>query len=227
MNNFTIRSLTILVGLVMLSAVATGQMRSNKFGVGVSGSYFLLQSDFTTSKPSFGGGVDLSYSVTEYFSIRSSLGAGLLEAKTLKDAGGTTIASSMQTSLIYANLYLTADLSPNGEFNPFIFAGGSGVYIDSRASVGGVSGNVLTTGSVGKRMKGTLVGGVGFDFFASEFLSFTLAGEIGLPYSDLVDGYVGGSKKDSYQRISLGIRYYFFDQDFITRMLKALEDRYK
>lgn len=226
MKNLVLRMSTTIAVLFLISAVAMGQMRSNKFGVGLSGSYFMLQSDFSTAKPSLGGGVDLSYSVTEYFSIRTSMGVGLLEAKTLK-SGTTTLASSMQTSLIFGNLYLTADLSPNGEFNPFVFAGGSGVYFDSRATVAGVSGTILRNGSVGKRMKATVVGGVGFDYFVSEFLSFTVAGEMGLPYSDLIDGYLGGSKKDSYQRISLGVKYYFFDQDFITRMLKALEERYK
>jgi hypothetical protein len=54
-----------------------------------------------------------------------------------------------------------------------------------------------------------------------------VAGEMGLPVSDRVDGVQLGTKKDSFQRISVGIKYYFFDQDFITRMLKALEERYK
>lgn len=226
MKNLVLRISTTMVVLFLVSAVAMGQMRSNKLGVGVSGSYFMLQSDFSTSSPSIGGGVDLSYSVVEYLSIRSSLGFGLLEAKALK-AGATTLASSMQTSLIFGNLYITADLLPNGEFNPFVFAGGSGIFFDSRATIAGDAGSTFSTTTVGKRMKGTVVGGVGFDFFLSEFFSITVAGEMGLPYSDILDGYAGGSKKDSYQRISLGVRYYFFDQDFITRMLKALEERYK
>jgi len=226
MKSLVLRLSMILAVCLLFSAVSPGQMRSNKFGVGVSGSYFMLQSDYSTTKPSYGGGIDLSYSVTEYFSIRSSMGLGLLEAKTLK-SGAVTLASAMQTTLIFGNLYLTADLSPNGEFNPFIFAGGSGIFIDPRATVSGVSGTVFTPSRFGKRLKGTVIGGVGFDFFASEFLSFTVSGEIGLPYSDIIDGYAGGTKKDSYQRISLGVKYYFFDQDFITRMLKALEERYK
>jgi len=227
MKQLALRISTTLLAVFLLSAVAMGQMRSNKLGVGLSGSYFLLQSDFTTASPSFGGGVDLSYSVVEYFSVRASMGVGLLEAKTLKSSTGTTLATSMQTALIFGNLYLTADFIPDGSVNPFVFVGGSGVFFDSRASVAGVNGTILSNSRVVRRMKGTVVGGLGIDFFASEFFSFTLAGEIGLPYSDVVDGYVGGSKKDSYHRISLGVKYYFFDQDFITRMLKALEERYK
>lgn len=200
---------------IMLASIGQSQMRSHKFGIGASGSYYLLQSDYTTSQPSFGGGVDLSYSLMEYLSVRSSLGVGFLTAK---NAAPPTLA----TTLISGNLYLAADLSPSGTFNPFIFVGGSGVYFDARTGDG-----TALTGTGVKRLKGTLVGGVGFDLFASEFLSFTLAGEMALPYTDRLDGIVAGTKKDSYQRISLGIRYYFFDQDFITKMLKALEERYK
>lgn len=206
----------LLVTLAALAIPANAQMRSNKFGVGVSGSYFLVQTDFDSGEPSFGGGVELSYSMIEYLSIRSSLGFGFLQAK--NDAGGP----SLNSTLVFGNLYLAADLDPNGSFNPFIFVGGSGMYVDARQGDG-----TALTGAGVKQMKGTLVGGVGFDIFASEFLSFTVAGEMGLPVSDRIDGLTLGEKKDSFQRISLGIRYYFFDQDFITRMLKALEERYK
>lgn len=206
----------IVFALATFAFSAQGQMRSNKFGVGASGSYFLLQSDFDTALPSFGGGVELSYSVIEYMSIRSSLGFGFLQAE--NTAGGATLNSG----LIFGNLYLAADFSPNSTFNPFVFVGGSGMYVDARTGDG-----TSLTGAGTKAIKGTVVGGIGFDIFASEFLSFTVAGEMGLPVSDNIDGLPLGTKKDSFQRISLGVRYYFFDQDFITRMLKALEERYK
>lgn len=212
----TTSTFLILLTIAALAVPANGQMRSNKFGVGASGSYFLLQSDFDTAVPSFGGGVDLSYSVIEYMSIRSSLGFGFLQAEDA--AGGPTL----NTGLVFGNLYLAADFSPNSTFNPFVFVGGSGMYIDARTGDGT---SLTTAGS--KAIKGTVVGGVGFDFFASEFLSFTVTGEMGLPVSDRVDGRQLGTKKDSFQRISIGVKYYFFDQDFITRMLKALEERYK
>ena len=217
----TLFSRFVLVAIVALLVIpANAQMRSNKFGVGPHGSYFLVQTDFDAGEPSFGGGVDLSYSLIEYMSIRSSLGFGFLAAK--NNAGGPTL----NTTLVFANLYLVADLQPNGAFNPFIFVGGSGMYLDPRTG----DGSALTgigTGTTFKQMKGTVVGGVGFDIFASEFFSFTVAGEMGLPVTDRVDGLDMGTKKDSFQRISIGMRYYFFDQDFITRMLKALEQRYK
>jgi hypothetical protein len=212
----TISRFLILLTVAALAVPASGQMRSNKFGVGASGSYFLLQSDFDSALPSFGGGVDLSYSVMEYMSIRSSLGFGFLQAE--NTAGGPKLNSG----LIFGNVYLAADFSPNSTFNPFVFVGGSGMYVDARTGDGTA---LLNAGS--KAIKGTVVGGVGFDIFASEFLSFTIAGEMGLPVSDNLDGTQLGSKKDSFQRISIGIKYYFFDQDFITRMLKALEERYK
>lgn len=216
MKTTMLRILGIFVTVAMIASVSESQMRSNKFGVGASGSYFLLQSDYDKSDPSFGGGVDLSYSLIEYLSVRSSLGFGFMQAS--NNAGGP----SLNTTVIFGNVYLAADFSPNGSFNPFVFVGGSGMYFDPRSGSG-----VALTGAETKQMKGTVVGGLGFDLFASEFLSFTLMGEMGLPFSDRIDGAVVGTKKDSFQRISLGVRYYFFDQEFITRMLKALEERYK
>ena len=209
------RSSLIAVLFIMLVSVGQGQMRSHKFGVGVSGSYFLLQSDYSTSKPSMGGGAEFSYSLMEYLSVRSSLGVGFLQAK-------NATPPTLSTTLVFGNLYLAADLAPNSIFNPFVFVGGSGVYFDARTGDG-----VALTGAGVKRLKGTLVGGIGFDIFANEFISFTVAGEMALPFTDRLDGLALGTKKDSYQRISLGIRYYFFDQEFITKMLKALEERYK
>ncbi|MEP0822370.1 MAG: outer membrane beta-barrel protein [Ignavibacterium sp.] len=212
----TTLSRIVLFGLLMAFVIpATAQMRSNKFGVGPSASYYLLQVDYGSGDPSLGGGVDLSYSIIEYMSIRASMGFGYLAAK--NSLGG----ASLNTVLVHGNLYLAADFMPHGTVNPFVFVGGTGMYIDPRTGAGDA-----LTGSETTQLKGSVVGGVGVDFFVSEFLSFTVAGEMALPITDRLDGIATG-EKDSFQRISLGIRYYFFDQDFITRMLKALEERYK
>ncbi|MBI2620346.1 MAG: outer membrane beta-barrel protein [Ignavibacteriales bacterium] len=215
MKTTTLRILGIFLAVMLVASVGKSQMRSNKFGVGASGSYFLLQSDYDKADPSFGGGVELSYSLMEYLSVRSSLGVAFLQAS-------NPLPPSLKTTIVFGNLYLAADLIPHGDVNPFIFAGGSGMYFDPRTGSG-----VALTGDETKQMKGTVVGGIGFDFFVSEFFSFTVMGEYALPFSDRIDGRAEGTKKDSFQRISLGVRYYFFDQEFITRLLKALEERYK
>lgn len=207
-----ILALCVLAGVVV---PAQAQMRSNKFGVGPTASYYLLQVDYGTGDPSMGGGVDLSYSIIEYMSIRASMGFGFLAAK--NSLGGPTL----NTTLIHGNLYLAADFVPHGSVNPFLFVGGTGMYMDVRTGAG----NALT-GAETTQLKGTAVGGVGIDFFVSEFLSITVAGEMALPFTDRLDGIAVG-EQDTFQRVSLGLRYYFFDQDFITRMLKALEERYQ
>lgn len=216
MSQYLLRSTGSILLLCVLVFAAEGQMRSNKFGVGASGSYFYLNSDFDKASPSFGGGAELSYSIAEYVSIRSSMGFGFLQAK--NNAGGP----SLSTALIFGNLSLAVDMSPSGEFNPFIYAGASGFYFDPRTGDG-----TPLAGANDKLIKGTVVGGLGFDWFWSEFVSLTVAAEAGLPVTDRLDGLSTGTQKDLVGRVSIGLRYYFFDQDFITRMLKALEERYK
>jgi hypothetical protein len=211
----TLSRLFVFCLLAGVALPASAQMRSNKFGVGAGGSYYLVNVDYGSAEPSIGGSVDLSYSLMEYMSVRSSLGFGFLQAKS------STTGPTLNTAIMFGNLYLAADFIPHGAVNPFVFVGGSGMYIDARTGAG-----VALTGSETKQLKGTVIGGVGVDLFVNEFLSFTISGEMGLPVTDKIDGLSTG-EKDSFQRISLGVRYYFFDQEFITRMLKALEERYK
>lgn len=213
--NTTLSRILVLCVLAGSLIPANAQMRSNKFGVGPTASYYLLQVDYGTGDPSMGGGVDMSYSIIEYMSVRASLGFGFLAAKS--SLGGP----SLNTMLIHGNLYLAADFIPHGSVNPFVFVGGTGMYVDARTGSG-----VALTGAETTQLKGTVVGGLGVDFFVSEFLSITVAGEMALPFTDRLDGLAVG-EQDTFQRVSLGLRYYFFDQEFITRMLKALEERYQ
>lgn len=211
----TSRSTLVLLISVLFLGTVSAQMRSGKLGVGAGGAYYLFQSDRDKVKPSFGGALDVTYSMTEYVGLRVSVGGGQLQT----ESGD----SSFSTTLVHANLGLSLDLSPNGSVNPFLFVGASGQYADPRTGTG-----EAIPGRGGKRsLLGNAVGGVGMDIFFSEFFSMTIAAEGSLPMTDRLDGLYEGSKKDMFQRISVGFRYYFFDQDFITRMLKALEERYR
>ena len=214
--NKTILSLAILVAaLVVVSTIAGAQVRAGKFGVGLNGSYYLFQSDYSKQKPSFGGGVDLSYHVLDNLSFRGAFGLGLLQAE---DAAPPTLS----TTIIYANLGLAADLMPNSTVNPFIFVGANVINFVPRLGTG------EPIDVPNRKWYGVgAVGGVGIDIFASEFFSITLGGEAYLPITDYLDGRSAGSTKDMYQRVYVGVKYYFFDQSFITKMLKALEARYR
>jgi hypothetical protein len=200
---------------VLFLGTVSAQMRSGKLGVGAGGAYYLFQSDRDKAKPSFGGALDVTYSMTEYLGLRVAVGGGQLRT----ESGSSTFS----TMLVHAHLGLSLDLSPNGSVNPFLFVGAAGQYADPRLATG-----EAIAGRDGKKsLLGNAVGGAGLDIFFSEFFSMTLAAEGSLPMTDRLDGLYGGTNKDMFQRISLGFRYYFFDQDFIARMLKALEERYR
>lgn len=211
----TILSLVIpVVALVVVSSTALAQVREGKFGVGLSGAYYLFKSE-TKQKASFGGAVDMSYHLIDNLSLRSTFGVGLLQSE-----GDNP--PTVSTTLVFANLGIAADLMPNSAVNPFIFIGANAITFTPRYGTG------VPIPIPDQKWYGIgAVGGVGVDIFASEFFSVTLGGEAYLPITDYLDGEELGDSKDNYSRIYLGVKYYFFDQSFITKMLKALESRYR
>lgn len=215
MKNHILLLAILAAALVLLTTVAGAQVREGKFGVGLSGSYFLYQSDYSSQKGSFGGGVDMSYHVLDNLSIRGGFGLGLLQTENPNEL------PTISTTLVYANLGLAADLMPNSSVNPFIFVGANMINFTPREGTG-----VPIQVPLEKWYGFGAVGGVGVDIFANEFLSITVAGEAYLPITDYLDGLKDGSM-DMYQRFYVGVKYYFFDQQFITKMLKSLEGRYR
>ena len=71
------------------------------------------------------------------------------------------------------------------------------------------------------------LGGVGVDYFLSEFVSLTLSGEFALANTSALDMASHGKSNNTYSRVNLDFRYYFFDQDYVTKLIKALQARYK
>lgn len=212
MNRPTLYLLPVLLVLFTFST-AVSQIRVGKLGIGARGEGYLFQAkDALKTYNTFGGGLDVNYSLWENIGLRAAVGAGTLESKDRTNIIHTT-------SLFYGNLFLSGDFMPNSSFNVFVFAGGGMYYADPRVKSTGVS-------TVKGGWKTSFSGGAGVDWFLSEFVSLTLSGEYVLAGSSSLDGVAGGSS-DTFQRVSFGVRYYFFDEGFITKMLKALEERYK
>jgi hypothetical protein len=207
-----LRSATVIVLLFLLVAPGLAQMRSGKFGVGVAGTASLLQCDVKNTKMGYGGGLSLSYSMTEYLGVRSTF---LFDQMTYPSFGAFSFAAGTEipVNVVSANIGLSLDMMPNSTINPFITAG--------------VGRALLASKEIPSTFDMHFYGGGGFDIFLSEFLSVTVSGEYVMTGSDLYDGVKAGSANDSYARIGLQVRYYFFDQDFITKLLEALKNRYK
>jgi hypothetical protein len=193
------------------------QMRSGKLGVGVSGSAYLFNPNLSDGLIKGGGGASLSYSMMEHLGIRAMLGAGQLGWKDKSNASLTNT-----TTLFSGNIYLSYDMIPHGTFNPFLFAGLGGIYFDPRQDK---SGAYLQTNY--DKIDLNYLGGVGFDYFFSEFFSMTLSGEYALTNTDRLDNRKNLGTKDTYSRVNLEFRYYFFDQEYITKLIQALQARYK
>jgi hypothetical protein len=208
---------SVMLALVVFSCTSPGQMRSGKLGVGVSGSVYLFNPNISDGLIKGGGGASFSYSVMENLGIRAMFGAGQLG---WKDKNNATLSNT--TSLYSGNLYLSYDMIPQGTFNPFLFVGLGGVYFDPRSDLG----PYLATSTTDK-VDLNYLGGVGFDYFFSEFFSMTVSGEFALTNTDKMDMQKHLGTNDTYSRVNLEFRYYFFDQDYVTKLIEALQARYK
>ncbi len=208
----------VAVCLLLATAAGTsfGQLRTGKFGVGVAGSTYLFTgSNRATKLTTFGGGISLSYSPMEYLGIRSMWGYGQLGWQ--NDAGGKEFSD-----MFSGNFYASLDMMPNSEFNPFLLAGGGFVLFAPKGSDGSY---LLATGQTNTDIHYLFGGGV--DYFPSEFISITGQVEYAMTNLKTYAAYPRETSNNAYMRVSLQVRYYFFDQDFITQLLEALKARYE
>ena len=208
------RTVSVVLLLILAVSWANSQMRTGKLGLGLGGTTYFLQSDYKTSDLSAGGAVNLTYSVAENIGLRSSLGFGYFQGK---DALGT----SLETSASHWNLTASYDFMPHDQFSPFLSAGAGLLFFDPRTKTG----NALTGGG-SARFDINFLGGAGFDYFFDEFWALTVSAEGALGFTDQLDGIKGGGN-DGYVRFTVGIRYHFFDEDFVRRMIDAFGRRGK
>ena len=200
--------------IFMLVAPVIGQTRVGKLGVGVDGSMqYILGAGSVKASSGFGGGVNMSLSLMEGLSLRSKFAINQLSWKNDLD-------KSITTDFMSLNGYLSGDLMPNSSFNVFPFVGVGVVFYDPKEEASG--GRPAYVSSFGMHYGG----GVGLDYFPNEFWSITLLPEYVMTNSRFYNGPVN-TGNDSYFRTSFQIRYYFFDQSFITKLLETLRTRLK
>ncbi len=207
------RCLFALCALTLLSSLLVAQTRSGKFGLGIGGNIDYLLGD-SKSKAKLGGdgNVNIFYSLTEYVGFRGNVGIGKLRWQPI---GQTRIVN---TDYMYGAGFISIDMMPSNTFNPFILGGAGLAFYTPRLQSG-----ALRTGNTFDIQYS--VGG-GFDFFLNEFWSLTAKCEYVMTGSKYYNGDDTKSK-DSFLRTGLEVRYYFFDKNFVIRMLEALKERYK
>ena len=127
---------------------------------------------------------------------------------------------------MYDNFYVSADLMPNSSFNPFLMAGaGIAIFEPTDSTVQ----HNITNAHISSIDIHYIVGG-GCDYFINEFWSVTAKGEYVMTHSSWYDGGptdISKGKSANFVRVGLEVRYYFFDQSFITKMLEAVKNRFK
>jgi len=204
-----------LLLICLLVVPVLGQTRVGKFGAGVEGSMqTVLGAGSVSSSVGAGGGVNISCSMMEGLSLRAKFVMNQLVWK-------NSLNKSITTDLISLNGYLSGDLMPNGKFNVFPFVGGGITFYDPK-DTNGVRPSSVIVSSYDLQF----CAGVGLDYFPNEFWSITLLPEYVLTGSKYFNGPANAGN-DSYLRISLQFRYYFFDQSFITKLLEAQRSRSK
>ncbi|MGD0036155.1 MAG: outer membrane beta-barrel protein [Bacteroidota bacterium] len=213
MSKFSFCYLISLLLIFILVVPGFGQTRVGKLGVGVDGSMqYIFGAGNVNTSPAIGYGLNMSYSIMEGLGIRSKIAYNQLSWKASTGASATT-------DLMSLNFYLSGDLMPNSPFNIFVLGGGGFAFYDPKQPDGS-----HTTGISSFDVH--YIGGLGADYFLSEFWSITLMGEYVLTNSKYYNGPLS-SDNDSFLRGSIQIRYHFFDQSFITKLLEAEHERSK
>jgi len=209
-------SFSFYISLLLIFIFVTpvvGQTRFGKFGVGADVSMqYVLGAGSVSASPGFGGGINMSISLLEGLSFRTKFAVNQLVWK--------IDSKSVKTDLMSLSGYFSGDIMPNSNFNVFPFIGIGVVFYDPKDEITGgrpadISSFDLQYGS-----------GVGFEFFPNEFWSITLLPEYVITGSQYFNGPADAGN-DSYLRVSLQARYYFFDQSFITKLLETLRTRMK
>jgi hypothetical protein len=210
----------ILILILVVCIPGFSQTRVGKLGIGVDGSMqYMLGAGATNPSPAFGGGINLSYSISEFFGLRGKFCYSPITWK-----GGTQ--TNFTTDMMSLNLYLGSDLMPNSTFNIFPFIGGGFAVFDPRDD----NGTRAYVGAIPvSNFDFQMCGGMSIDYFFSEFWSASLMGEYVLTNSAYYAGSAGGNKNisnnDSFMRASIQVRYYLFDSAFITKLLEAQRER--
>jgi hypothetical protein len=200
--------------IFMLVAPVLGQTRVGKLGVGADVSMqTVLGAGSVSSAAGFGGGFNMSLSLMEGLSLRAKFAVNQLAWK--------IPSKTITTDVVSLNGYLSGDLMPHSNVNVFPFVGGGLSFYDPKDPTTG-----LRPSHAVSSFDMQFSTGIGMDYFPTEFWSITLLPEYVMTNSQYYNG-PANTGNDTYLRVSLQFRYYFFDQSFITKLLETQRARSK
>ena len=210
MNRYGFSIVLVLLLLGFITTPADGQVGRGKFGVGMSASGNMMQSDWKSNDPGYGASIDISYSIGNDWGLLAALG---LDSFSGKDPANLNVLSTA----FHGRLAASYDFLPNKILNPFLFAGAGLSYYFPRVD----NGRALLSGA--DRPWDLFVnGGIGVDYFLDESWSIIVTANATMMASDNLEGYAAGSN-DIVGRISVGVRYYLFDRSTVQRIVDAVQ----
>jgi hypothetical protein len=213
MSKYSFNSCISIFLILFFVAPVVGQTRFGKVGAGIECSMqSILGAGSVITTPALGGGINMSVSILEGLSFRSKFVVNRLS--------WSTENKDVTTDLMSIGGCFSGDLMPNSNLNIFPFFSVGFVFYDPKDEATGGRPQYVTSYDVQYGF------GVGCDYFANEYWSVTLMPEYVMTGSRYFNGPVDPGN-DSYLRVSLQARYYFFDQSFITKLLETLRARTK
>lgn len=211
------QTLYVATVLLCLTTMTVTAISGERFlGIGLTTGLGRLEGDISGSKlsPFFMG--HLRFLPVPYFALNGELGFASL----------TTSNSSFKTQIIPFELSAIFNFLPHSKVNPYIFAGGGGVFWKAK----GIDPLTGQKGTLESNTDSFLKTGGGLEFFVSRSVAINLGATFRLSLTDNLDQLNQGDENDQVLDVHAGVTFYFNknrndrDNDLIPDELDLMPD---
>ncbi len=211
------QTLYVATVLLCLTTMTVTAISGERFlGIGLTTGLGRLEGDISGSKlsPFFMG--HLRFLPVPYFALNGELGFSSLN----------TSNSSFKTQIIPFELSAIFNFLPHSKVNPYIFAGGGGVFWKAK----GIDPLTGQKGTLESNTDSFLKTGGGLEFFVSRSVAINLGATFRLSLTDNLDQLNQGDENDQVLDVHAGVTFYFNknrndrDNDLIPDELDLMPD---
>ena len=198
---------TLLLSILCISGsfrIAFAQGPAGRWVLGFHGGGNLWVNDYNERKIAAGGEVILGYGLSKYFSLGIAGGYDELKANQAPPAGGFQY-TYLKVESIPVALWLRLHLNPNGQFSPYLYAGGGTTFYRRRDFNGAFVPE--------KKYKTSLLVPVGFGFELKTSRSVSLVFDFGYRITDDKVDLREFQSPDGYATVKAGLNFYFGTND--------------
>ncbi len=211
------QTLYVATVLLCLTTMTVTAISGERFlGIGLTTGLGRLEGDISGSQlsPFFMG--HLRFLPVPYFALNGELGFSSLN----------TSNSSFKTQIIPFELSAIFNFLPHSKVNPYIFAGGGGVFWKAK----GIDPLTGQEGTLESNTDSFLKTGGGLEFFVSRSVAINLGATFRLSLTDNLDQLNQGDENDQVLDVHAGVTFYFNknrndrDNDLIPDELDLMPD---